>query len=363
MESDIDGFLYPNAFNPGECIDCKRCLKICPLKSNYKGDAASGHYAGFDRNESNIKRSASGGLATAISKTFIETGGIVYGVRYSDDFYKVEYTRCDDIQSLSALKGSKYAQASKENIYKSIQKDLKSHKVLYFALPCEVHALKLFIGDNDNLYTAALICHGPTSPLVQKEYAQNLERQFGSKIIDFTLRYKVNGVKPYYIKADFSDGSSYKEQFHPSTYGIAFKELKRPSCSVCRFKLKYDVSHIDADIILGDYHGMTVGQQAYNKWGSSQVSVLTEKGQELLKAIDKNFNLYQISARQAIHYNKALDRIIKPRWNRNQFAKELGKYGLEAACKLQSIKFIDCYQGIINKIRCTLAIAKRKILK
>lgn len=363
MVQAYDGFYYPKAINPSQCIDCKRCLKVCPLKSGYSGGTAPSNYGGYSNDESDIKKSASGGLATVLSRQFIENGGIVYGVAYSVDFNSAEYKRCDRIDQLEDLRGSKYIQARKTRVYEAIKSDLNNKKrVLYIGLPCDVHALKILFPNNPNLFTVALICHGPTSPLVQKEFVSSLKTVNSGGITNFTVRGKVGGWKPYYIKARFDDGMTFEEQFLSSTYGIAFAELKRPSCSKCRFKLHMKHSTIDADLIIGDFHGAAPRSPYYNKWGVSQMSILTAQGEELKTMIKDEFTLVPISLYTAIHYNKALGRIIKPRWNRNQFAKTLSKYGLSKACKLQSIKLIEVYIKIVGKSKRLLANVKRRLL-
>lgn len=363
MVQAYDGFYYPQAINPSQCIDCKRCLKVCPLKSGYKGASASSNYGGYSNDEYDIRKSASGGFATVLSRLFIQNGGVVYGVAYSANFDSAEYKRCDRVEQLEDLRGSKYVQARKTLVYESVKSDLINKKqVLYIGLPCDVHALKILFPNNPNLFTVALICHGPTSPLVQKEFISSLKSVKSEKITDFTVRGKVNGWKPYYIKARFDDGTTYEEPFLKSMYGTAFAELKRPSCSKCRFKLHMNQSTIDADLIIGDFHGAAPGSPYYNKWGVSQLSILTAKGEELIAMVKGDFTLVPISLYTAIHYNKALGRIIKPRWNRNQFAVTLSKYGLSKACELQSIKLIETYLNIVVKSKRLLANIKRRLL-
>lgn len=356
---DYDGFLYPEAFNPSECIDCKLCLKVCPLKQSYEGASAIAHFGGEYKDESKIRESSSGGFATAIANQFINSGGVVYGVSYSDDFSFAQYVRCCDSHSLEKLRGSKYIQASKTGLYAKIKEDLKVNKVLLVGLPCEIHAAKILFGKSGQFYTAALICHGPISPIVQKEYITTLEKGNDNPIVNFTVRYKEKGWKPYFIKADYKDGTTFKEKFSESLYGIAFSEIKRPSCSECHFKLNYNSSTIDADLILGDFHGVRPSDDAYNKWGVSQASVMTDKGLELINYINDTCFLYPITPRQSIHYNKALGKIIKPRWNRNQFARVLAKKGLIDACQLNSIKIIDKFEKFSTHIMRMLVSIKK----
>ena len=363
MTPAYDGFLYPNAFDPSKCTDCHLCLKVCPLKSIYRRDLPIGNYAGYSKNEQDIKLSASGGLATSLTRQFITDGGIVYGVRYTNDFKKIKYCRCSDLLEIECLRGSKYAQSEKTNLYYQIKKDInENRKILFFGLPCDVRALRMLYGNYDDLYTVALICHGPTSQLVHKEYINNiLSGHSGVKVKYFTVRGKKKGWKPYYIKLIGTNGFKHEEIFLQSTYGIAFAELKRPSCSVCKFKIHNEYSGIDADLIIGDFHGASPGSVQYNNWGSSQVSIQTIKGEKLITNISHTFNLAPISLYQAIHYNRALGRIIKPRWNRNQFAKVLSIHGLNQASKLRSVRFINLYEALIMKTKRLIAKTTKSI--
>lgn len=341
MKNDYDGFLYPEIESQGKCINCKRCIRVCPLKNPPKLASAYIHYGGYSKSDDDIKKSASGGVATVLSQYFIKNGGIVYGVSYSDDYSDIKYVRCDTFEMLEKLRGSKYAQAEKGNIFDILARDLSDKKVLFIGLPCEVNAVKNLHGKNINLYTIALICHGPTSPSVHRQYIQQI--QCSECLTYFSVRYKYKGWKPYFIKAEFNNNSNFIEEFHKSTYGIAFRELKRPSCGECPFKLNYEESTINADLIIGDYHGATPNDKCYNPWGTSQISILTEKGEYLFKFIQHSFVFNKLTPRQAIHYNKALHSVIKPRWNRNEFACEFASKGLKNACNLWSIKFIDAY--------------------
>lgn len=361
-----DGFLYPEAFDPSQCIDCKRCLNVCPLKIPVENGAALYSLGARANDENTIRKSASGGIAFNLAQTFLASGGgvhaVVYGVEYAHDFKQAIFSRCSTIEDLDKYRGSKYVQARKGDIYKKIRQDIKEGKrILLVGLPCEIHAFKLVFKNYDQLYTVSLICHGPTSPLVQSEFIKQSSKP-NSQIIDFTVRYKLKGWKPYYIRINYDDGSETLEKFHESDYGIAFKELKRPSCSECKFKLHLNSSSIDSDLIIGDYHGISSSSPIFNKWGASQISVMTSKGEELMKLINGSIESEKISNYQAIHYNKALGKIIKPRWNRNQYAKILTERGLEAASQLWSIGFIDKYQTLRGQIMMRLAKMRRWLI-
>ena len=74
-------------------------------------------YGGYLNDDAKILQSASGGIATALSEFMLQQGGYVIGVSYSDDFYKAEYVIIDNISDIQKLKGSKYIEFDKKNIY------------------------------------------------------------------------------------------------------------------------------------------------------------------------------------------------------------------------------------------------------
>ena len=97
-----------------------------------------------------------------------------------------------------------------------------------------------------------MICHGPTSLKVHSEYIDQLLVDNGKKdITHFSVRHKLEAWKPYYIHAVFNDNSNYNIKFIDTDYGVAFQNLKRPSCSKCRFKVYDSWYGMPADITIG----------------------------------------------------------------------------------------------------------------
>lgn len=366
MKPDAEGFIYPTIIDEDKCINCKSCLNVCPLKhQRVQGKSIIKSYGGYSKDQEQIKQCASGGFATVLSSNFIKNGGIVYGVEYNpDDVKDVRFTRCSHIDQLERLKGSKYTQARKYDIFQSVQKDLKDGlKVLFIGLPCEVAGLyNYLIKEYASLYTVNLICHGPTSPKVHSEYiSQLLSSNINKTINFFSVRNKQESWKPYFIKAIFDDGKELIEEFMNSNYGIAFRQLKRPSCSNCCFKINEKSNGIKADLTIGDFHLAHHGMPQYNHWGSSQISVLSKKGQELLDITVDNFNSIPISNYQAIHYNAAFFKPIPAHWNRNSFSSTFKRKGLDAACKLKSAKLVDDFVRLKKLCKTKIAHFSRMI--
>lgn len=298
-------------------------------------------YQGYFLDEDKLKASASGGGATILSETVIDMGGVVFGVVYSDDFKNSEYYCADTKDKLNKLKSSKYIYSKKEicidGEYKSVYQVVADYLnqgryVLYTGLGCDTYALDMYLKKNnvntDKLYLVDLICHGPTDPVVAKEYIENLEKRFKSKVVDFNVRYKKKGWTPPYIYAAFENGQIFTERFYDSDYGYAFGKYSRQGCYSCRFK---GANHV-ADITLGDYWGITKKMKGFNPNGVSLFIVKSKKGNNLLKKIDTNkFKLRNADVEFALKYNHSYYE-IKSKYKRyDSFVADIKDIGLNKA--------------------------------
>ncbi|MSA01740.1 4Fe-4S dicluster domain-containing protein [Lactonifactor sp. BIOML-A3] len=335
MHQDNQGFLYPRVVE-NKCISCGKCIKVCPLKKDgiIKSSFISYYCGSLQNVEDNIS-CASGGMATSISRAFINKGGVVYGAAYTSDYKKIEYIRANCLEDVERLKTSKYAQANKGNIYRKIENDLKSNcKVLFIGLPCDVAAVVSNYGTNSDLYTIELICHGPTSQRVHREYCELQENKYNSTIKDFSTRWKKNGRwTPFYIRTTMKNGKETMLPFHDSSYGAAFKYLKRPSCYSCKIKGE----QLQGDMMIGDYHSIEPGMRGYNEHGVSSALIHNEKGQKLIDLIDETFTIFPISEKNA-KANRAIFMAISKPEKQKVFEETFIRSGLESAYNLKFVK-------------------------
>lgn len=342
MREDEEGFLYPQVKDESACINCNRCISVCPVKSpGREPQTPQSSCGGFVNDLQEVKASSSGGFATAIGKSFINCGGIVYGVRYSSDCRSIVYDRAETLPSLDGFRTSKYAQAYKKEVYLNIQKDLKEgKKVLFVGLPCEVSALYHLVHNPDNLYTISLICHGPTSQKVHRQFCDSIIKKSGADYIDsLTLRHKKNGWRPYFILAHLNNGAEYMREFNKTDYDIAFQFLKRPSCSVCQYKLGNTDYGLVSDLVLGDYHAVRKDRPEYNSWGVSQATALTDKGYELISFLNNQSTLLPINQNIIASTNIALWAPIPFKKHRNRFSNVFCDKGLHKACNLPIVQY------------------------
>ena len=292
---------YNAEIDETKCIGCNACHKVC--QANYPAKAVSPikWYQGWIDNPEIRKECSSGGAATAISRGFIDNGGIVCGCTFKDGKFIFEFAETKD--ELKKFIGSKYVKSNPIGIYKEIKDRLKrEEKVLFIGLPCQVAALRNYIGVDlsEKLYTIDLICHGTPSPKLLDIFLQQYDLSL-SRLKDIKFRAKAK----FQIYGDYK-GSVTKGV--SDRYSIAFLNglTYTENCYSCPYAKKERVS----DLTLGDSWGSELSIDEQKK-GISLILSQTEKGNELLKMA--NLYLETVDLEKAITNNYQLKHpSIKP---------------------------------------------------
>lgn len=105
------------------------------------------------------------GLATAISEAFVASNGLVCSCAQEGGEFRFHLT--SDADYLRRAQGSKYVKSNPLGAYREVREALQGgQRVLFIGLPCQVAAMRNFVGSRlaDSLYTIDLICHGSPSP-------------------------------------------------------------------------------------------------------------------------------------------------------------------------------------------------------
>lgn len=308
-------------------------------------------FYGSMSDNSSLKKSASGGAATVLAEIIIREFGVVFGVGYSSDFKSAHYYCIQNINDLDIIRGSKYIVSEKKalvdgdfiSITDAVKRFLsQERKVLFFGLGCDIALIKKYCQSNqicdDNLYCVSLICHGPTLPIVQQVFIDELTKKYGSSITFFSVKDKTVGWNTPYLHIEFENGYVYEKPFRESDYAYAFGHFSRSSCCNCKFKGEGHIS----DIILGDYWGISTDAKGYNHYGVSAIICKTFKGEELVKKIDTSiFNLFPGDAYDIISHNPMYYKSRVAGKDHDAFKSNLMSKGLEYAVKKDcgSIKY------------------------
>lgn len=301
---------FNNAYVNENCINCHCCERVCQRVHPEYCNAPIEWFQGWadDLTRSN---STSGGVATAVCKSFILNGGVVCScVQENGDFH---FSMHYDVDSVAKSAGSKYVKSDVQGILKKIKNLLVDEKkVLFIGLPCQVAAIKKFVGKSleKKLYTIDIICHGTPSKLLLERFIG----QFGKSLSDCKNVSFRDGNK-YRVAVD---GKSLTPRCVLDTYTLAFVNglSFTENCYSCDFAKFERVS----DLTLGDAWGSTLPKSEIDK-GISLMLCQTEKGKELL--LNSGAHMEPVDVELVKLVNHQLTHPVRPGKNRKLFVNAI----------------------------------------
>lgn len=302
-------------------------------------------YASHNPNAEIRKESSAGGLFTLIAERIIESGGVVYGVGF-DNNWQITHLRVDDAKDLSHLRGSKYAYSIIGDTLNNISKDLEGGKeVLFSGTPCQAAAVRKRFGENSKLLIVEVVCHGAPEQKYWEAYLQAILRKKGKKLNDIeaiSFRDKVRGWKNYNFTISFKDGSLYSESHSDNLYMRAFLKdyILRTACFKCGFKYTEGTR---ADMTLGDFWGIDqLAPEINNNEGTTIAIVRTAKGKEYADLF-KNPTMIELSSLEA--YNPAIFHSANRPADYEEFQAKFTEYRKKGKSEARILKLFKQYAG------------------
>lgn len=357
MKYDKEGFYKPNILS--NCIECGKCMKICPVIKNENNNRYIKAYGAWSNDEKILLNSSSGGIFSELAFEILNEDGIVYGVGWEDG--EVKHKRISTKEKLKELQGSKYLPSFVGEAYKNVVKDLKNgRKVLFSGTPCQIAGLNKII-KHENLITVDLICHGMPSYKAYKKYCSE---EFKVKVEKVDFRNKNTGWINYsliYYTNILKNNYHYMDKFFCGFLKDIY--LNEP-CYNCKFKGTKDGENREADITLADFWG--VPKELYNKDGVSLVVVNNKKGEEIFEKIKKRVFYKEVSLEIGIKKNISFYKSCTRPEEREMFYKEIDNLSFEELSN-KYFKVESTFKRRIKKILRIpikiLKIIKAKVLK
>lgn len=289
-------FAYNAVIDDDLCINCNACKIVCQANHPAMDRKPIIWNQAWAQNESIRQQGSSGGVATALMKSFIKEDGCVCSCAFEDGIFGFQIINSlDDTYKFS---GSKYVKSNPVGAYKSVKKHLTNNKkVLFIGLPCQISSLKNYVGEKlqKNLWTVDLICHGSPSPQILNHFLRQ-HRYDLNCLKDIRFRKKTN-----FQLFDFDQKENkYRDLIgkgEMDKYLIAFLNCAcyTDNCYSCNYAKIERV----ADITLGDSWGSDQPKDEIGK-GVSLVLCQTKKGVELIEKSELVL--------KAVDLNKAIDR-------------------------------------------------------
>ena len=315
MQEDENGFLYP-IINNDKCIKCGLCIKTCALQNSKLTNTPLKTYAA-QSNNTDLKKSASGGIFASLALNILKVGGVIYGAVLENVNGKLicRHIAVNNVTDLEKLQGSKYIQSNIGNIYQDVKKNLLENKtVLFSGTPCQVDGLRAYLGKKyENLYCIDIVCHGVPSNKMFQDYIEMLEKKYNDKIVDFKFRDKTKGwgltAKGYTAKGYTAIIPANVSSFY---YYFLKSYIYRDSCYSC----KYACKNRCGDITIGDYWGIENAHPEVLKNNSvldyrngvSCLIVNTEQGKKLIEKYKDDLKLIESDFEKAAEENRQLNR-------------------------------------------------------
>ncbi len=316
MVRDEEGFKYPLK-DEISCISCGLCEKVCPISNKTSQQPEEPYcYYGWHKDEKIRASSTSGAAFVAILQVCKEMGIRYYSGAVYDENLHVHHICTDDSEDLIKMQTSKYVQSEIDGVFRDIKGIVsKDGKVLFSGTPCQVDALRLYLGPKlqDKVITVGLVCHGVASPMIFEKYINEIESAHKSKVQSIRFRDKrlLDGhLNHRFTTVKFENGLVDTSVENPYTIAFGLGYMHRPSCSEC----KYATPLRNFDLTIGDFWGIVDVKPELSSELSKGISLIlahTVRGKEIADCLSEYMNIEKLKDYHAC-INKQQQQLSRP---------------------------------------------------
>lgn len=295
LEYDDEGFLYPKG-NLSDCISCRKCERSCHVLN---GDTVKGVEKPLWWNKSKLfmfinsdtdvrMKSTSGGAMSVFANQILSEGGVLFASHYNGILRRLEFASTDEYP-LDDFRKSRYIESNTNGVYARVSEQLlNDRKVLFVGTPCQVSALKKYLGRNNdhaNLLTINFICHGvPSNEIFHNHISR---KYYKGKLDNVDFRYKdeTHGWHQMYLRLCNKEKDIMvpygADEFYRS---FCKNDLLRRSCYSCSY-----LFNDFADITIADFWGIrNYNQVKDDDKGISLIIVHNKKSEGFIPYLKKS---------------------------------------------------------------------------
>lgn len=388
---DEEGFLYPKV-DTDKCLNCGLCEKVCPVLNNGQPHDPMLIYAAKNLNEDERYNSSSGGVFCLFAEKIIDSGGVVFGAKY-DEQWNVVHGYTDTVDGIKDFMTSKYVQSHIGKSYSQVRDFLRNgRKVLFSGTPCQIAGLKRYLRkDYENLVLVEVLCHGVPSPKVWRLYLEEVMKNArngentvlsppihlssesdtlcnlnNAQIKSISFRDKRTGWRKYSFALTLAKAAADGKQntvslshiHREDPYMMAFINnlILRPSCHNCKAK----GGRSGADISLADFWSISMIMPDIDDGkGVTLVMVHTPKAIKLLDTIE--VQKYKVEGWDIWDFCSIYYRSLRHHPNRNKFFRDLDRGYVRLSEKLYQYSILTNKIKLVRLIDCIKIRIYRKL--
>lgn len=255
--------------------------------------------------------SSSGGAFTELARIVLSQGGVVFGAGWETGTFRVIHKAVQDEAALEELRGSKYVASDITRVYAPLREYIQQGRmVLFTGTPCQIAAVRKFVGAADNLFLIALICHSTPDPKYWAQYIKEIEEQNQSRVRSVRFKDKSRGWRNASMVIKFEDrAKEINTRLYDNPYASACFNgyTTRECCLNCPFRS----NRAGADIVIGDFWGVeSVAPELDDDLGTSVAIVYSQKGEDLLSR--SGLRLQEVRYEQVLTGNPMLEASSRP---------------------------------------------------
>lgn len=324
--SDEHGYNKPWV-DKKQCVNCGKCIQECPAYLGRKEvwTAVPKTYA-YMGNDEIRQHSSSGGVFGTIAEFILDNQGYVCGASWVENF-RVEHIVIADKSELHKLQMSKYIRSDIRAVMPQIRNLLLENRtVLFVGCPCQVAAVKAFIGEKSHLFTMDLICAEAPSHKIFMEYIK--DNYDVSDIKELAFREKDDGWRPDSFTITDKKGRRIIKHMEDSLQkAFHSRILMDIACEHCNFLAFPRVG----DLTIGDGWGISEHTRELDDGkGTSSVIINSKKGKKLYGIASKYAKREAEIPFEWTKGNRTINSVF-PHAGRDRFYREIWEFNFNKA--------------------------------